>query len=92
MMALSKTDVFVSLNLIFKFCPSMVMVHLPIHGRYPKSRPGSDPRPVSQMKKLTAILCLTIAVLLGSVGVSESDGFDRGERAYKNGDYATAMR
>jgi len=48
------------------------------------------------MKKLTAILCLTIAALLGSVGVSESesesDGFDRGERAYKNGNYTTAMR
>ena len=24
--------------------------------------------------------------------MSESDGFDKGERAYKNGDYATAMR
>ena len=44
------------------------------------------------MKELTAILCLTIAALLGSVGASESDGFDRGERAYKNGNYTTAMR
>ena len=44
------------------------------------------------MRKLIATLCLTIAVLLGSTGVSVSDGFDKGERAYKNGDYATAMR
>ena len=43
------------------------------------------------MKKLTATFCLTIAVLLGSVGVSWSADFDKGRAAYKRGDYATAL-
>ena len=44
------------------------------------------------MRNLTAILCLTIAVLLGSVGVSASADFQKGLTAYKSGDYATALR
>ena len=44
------------------------------------------------MKKLTAILCLTIAVLLGSIGVSESADFQKGLDAAKSGDFATALR
>ena len=44
------------------------------------------------MKKLTAMLCLTIAVLLGSAGVSWSADFQRGMDAWKSGDFATALR
>ena len=44
------------------------------------------------MKKLTAILCLTIAVLLGSAGMSWSADFQKGLIAYESGDYATALR
>jgi TPR repeat protein len=44
------------------------------------------------MRNLTAILCLTLAVLLGSVGTSESADFHKGLTAHKSGDYATALR
>ena len=44
------------------------------------------------MKHLTATLCLTIAVLLGSVGTSESVDFAKGAAAYENGDYTAALR
>ena len=44
------------------------------------------------MRNLTAILCLTIAVFLGSAGVSWSADFQKGVAAYKSGDYATALR
>ena len=44
------------------------------------------------MRKLTAALCLTIAVLLGSVGMSWSADFQKGLTAYDRGDYATALR
>ena len=44
------------------------------------------------MKRLLPILCLTLAVLLGSAGVSESADFQKGFDAYKRGDYATALR
>ena len=44
------------------------------------------------MKRLTATLCLTIAVLLGSVGVSWSGDYEKGAAAYEIGDYATALR
>jgi hypothetical protein len=40
------------------------------------------------MRKLTATLCLTIAVLLGSVGNSESADFQKVMTAYDSGDYA----
>jgi len=44
------------------------------------------------MKHLTATICLTLAVLLGSVGVSWSADFQKGLTAYDSGDYATALR
>ena len=44
------------------------------------------------MKRLTATLCLTIAVLLGSVGVSASADIQKGLTSYDRGDYATALR
>ena len=44
------------------------------------------------MKHLTATISLTIAVLLGSTGVSWSADFQKGTAAYKRGDYATALR
>ena len=44
------------------------------------------------MKHLTAILCLTIAVLLGSAGMSWSADYEKGLTAYNNGDYAIALR
>jgi hypothetical protein len=44
------------------------------------------------MKHLTATLCLTIAVLLGSAGMSWGDDFQKGQTAYQNGDFATALR
>ena len=43
------------------------------------------------MRRLTATLCLTIAVLLGSTGVSWSADFQKGLTAAQNGDYATAL-
>ncbi len=43
------------------------------------------------MKHLTT-LCLTLAVLLGSAGVSWSADFQKGLTAYDSGDYATALR
>ena len=44
------------------------------------------------MKRLTATLCLTVAVLLGSAGMSWSADFDKGLAAAQSGDYATALR
>ena len=44
------------------------------------------------MRNLTATTCLTIAVLLGSAGVSWSADFQKGLTAYDSGDYATARR
>ena len=44
------------------------------------------------MKKLTTTICLTIAVLLGSAGMSESAEFQKGLAAAQSGDYATARR
>ena len=44
------------------------------------------------MKNLTATLCLTIAVLVGSTGMSASGDFQKGYAAYQSGDYATALR
>ena len=43
------------------------------------------------MKKLTATLCLTLAVLLGSVGVSASADFQKGLTAARSSDFATAL-
>jgi len=44
------------------------------------------------MKNLTATICLTIAVLLGSAGVSWSADLDDGRTAYFIGDFATALK
>ena len=44
------------------------------------------------MRKLTATLCLTLAVLLGSVGVSVSADLQKGITAAQRGDYATAIQ
>jgi TPR repeat protein len=44
------------------------------------------------MKNLTTTLCLTIAVLLGSVRMSESADYQKGVAAYESGDYASALR
>jgi TPR repeat protein len=44
------------------------------------------------MRKLTTSLCLTLAVLIGDVGMSESADFQRGSIAYESGDYVTALR
>ena len=44
------------------------------------------------MKKLTAILCLTLAVFLGSAGEGWSADFQKGVTAAQRGDYATALR
>ena len=44
------------------------------------------------MRILTATLCLTLAVLLGSVGMSECADFQKGKTAYESGDYPTALR
>ena len=44
------------------------------------------------MKRLAATVCLTLAVLLGSVGVSESADFQKGLTAAQSGDFATALR
>ena len=44
------------------------------------------------MKKLTSTICLAVALLFGSAGVSWSQDFQKGVTAYKSGDYATALR
>ena len=44
------------------------------------------------MRHLIATICLMIAVLLGSAGMSWSADFQKGLTAYKSGDYATALR
>ena len=44
------------------------------------------------MKNITAILCLTLTLLLGSIGNSESADFQKGLTAAQSGDFATALR
>ena len=44
------------------------------------------------MKNLTATLCLAVALLLGSAGVSWSQDFQKGVAAAHSGDFATALR
>jgi TPR repeat protein len=44
------------------------------------------------MRNLTATLCLTIALLLGSAGMSVSQDFQKGVDAWDRGDFATALR
>ena len=44
------------------------------------------------MRTLPAIICLTLNILLGSVGVSASADLQKGVVAFMSGDYATALR
>ena len=44
------------------------------------------------MRNLTAILCLTLAVLLGSAGMSWGADFQKGLTAAQSGDFATTLR
>ena len=44
------------------------------------------------MRNLTATLCLTLTLLLGSAGVSWSADYQKGLTAFLSGDYATALR
>jgi len=44
------------------------------------------------MRKLATILGLILAVLLGSMRISESGDFEKGVAAYKRGDYTIALR
>ena len=59
------------------------MGSLPTHSKPPKSIP---------MRKLTATLCLTLTILLGSMGVSAGADFKKGATAAQGGDFATAHR
>ena len=61
-------------------------------GRYPPLHNSFVIWHNARMKNLTATLCLTIAVLLGSARMSASADFQKGVAAAKNGDYATALR
>ena len=44
------------------------------------------------MKNLTVTICLTLVVLLGSVGTSWGADYDKGLAAAQSGDFATALR
>ena len=44
------------------------------------------------MKTLTRTICLTLTLLLGSVGTSWGADFDKGLAAAQSGDFATALR
>jgi hypothetical protein len=44
------------------------------------------------MRNLTATMCLTLAVLLGSAGMSWSADLQKGFTAAQSGDFATALR
>ena len=44
------------------------------------------------MKNITATLCLTLTLLLGSIGNSESADYQKGLTAAQSGDFATALR
>jgi hypothetical protein len=44
------------------------------------------------MKKILTTLCLTLTLLLGSIGMSESADFQKGLTAAQSGDFATALR
>lgn len=46
----------------------------------------------STMRNLTATICLTLAVLLGSGGVGFAQDLRKGLAAYNSDDYATALR
>jgi hypothetical protein len=44
------------------------------------------------MRNLTAAICLAVALLMGSTGISWGADFQKGLKAYHSGDYATALR
>ena len=44
------------------------------------------------MRNLTAVICLTVALLFGCTGVCKSADFQKGVTAFQSGDYATALR
>jgi len=44
------------------------------------------------MKNLTATICLAVALLLGSAGVSWSQDAQKARDAFKRDDFATALR
>jgi hypothetical protein len=44
------------------------------------------------MKNLTATICLAVALLFGSAGVSWSQDWHKGDAAFQSGDHATALR
>jgi len=44
------------------------------------------------MRNLSTILCITIAMLLGSIGMSWSANFQKGRNAASSGDFQTALR
>ena len=44
------------------------------------------------MRNLTAIICLTVALLFGCTGVCKSADYQKGVTAYQSGDFATALR
>ena len=44
------------------------------------------------MRNLTAIICLTVALLFGCTGVCKSADYQKGATAYQSGDFATALR
>ena len=44
------------------------------------------------MRNLTATICLAVALLIGSAGVSWSQDFQKGLAAAHSGDFATALR
>ena len=44
------------------------------------------------MKRTVATICLTLAVLLGSVGTSWGADFNKGLAAFQSADFATAVR
>ena len=58
---------------------------------HPDSPFPTLPVRVPPWENLTATLCLTVAVLLASVGMSWSADFKRGWNAYRSGDFATAL-
>jgi len=44
------------------------------------------------MKNLITTICLTLTILLGSVGMSATADYRKGWDPYDSGDYATALR
>ena len=60
-------------------------------------RPHNLPNPTtirqnSPMRHLTTFICLTLALLLGSMGISWSADFQKGFDAADKGDFATALK